>query len=100
LADVPAYKEVWPQIERHNDGRLKTLIVDLGGKVRYLDFESSTKDLMRNQITVVHRENRKGGGKLELLSANSTDDCHFHHYSNITYGAISTCDGTLVCRPF
>lgn len=96
LLDVPEYTEVYPQVETHRNGQLKTLIVDLGGKTRYLDFESVTNDLIAKQITVVHRENLHGGGKLELIPANTTDDCHFHHFSNTTYGAVSTCDGTIV----
>jgi hypothetical protein len=96
LAEVPKYRELYPEIERHDDGRLKTLIVELDGKKRRLDFESVTNELVAKRVTVVHRERSHGGGQLDFLDANSTDDCHFHHFSNHTFGAISTCDGSLV----
>ena len=63
--------------------------------MRNFDFESATNDLIADKITVVHREGLNGGGRLELIDANTTDACHFHHYSNRSYGAISTCDGNL-----
>jgi hypothetical protein len=69
LVDVPKYTEVYPRVERHSNGQLKTLIVDLGGRRRYLDFESVTNDLVASQVTVVHRERINGGGRLELLNS-------------------------------
>lgn len=96
LAQVPKYRELYPEVERHNDGRLKTLVFELDGRKRRLHFESVTNELIADRVTVVHRERVNGGGQLDFVEANTTDDCHFHHFSNHTFAAISTCDGSLV----
>ncbi|KAI6173773.1 CRE-ADT-2 protein [Aphelenchoides besseyi] len=95
LKEVPEYKEVYPQVIRDVDGRLKELVIDLDGKSHRFDFESSTSDLVAKKVTVVHRERNDGGGRLEFQQNESTEDCHFHHRSNASFGAISTCDGSL-----
>lgn len=76
---------------------MKELLVHLdSGEELRLDFRSVTNELLANHVTVVQRDREDGGGSLDLGEPVVADDCHYHHYSNHTYAAVSNCDGNLV----
>lgn len=49
--------------------------------------------LLSTGVTVV-RKNEKKGGSLDFGS--TIDSCHYHHYGEKVYAAISNCDGRIV----
>ncbi|KAI1707981.1 thrombospondin type 1 domain-containing protein [Ditylenchus destructor] len=99
LSKVPKYTQLYPRILRDPaQPNFRRLFIELDGKEHSLDFESVTKELIADHLTIVERDHQSGGS-LDLNFANEdnlpVDDCHFHHRSNETFAALSTCDGTL-----
>ncbi|CAD5234271.1 unnamed protein product [Bursaphelenchus xylophilus] len=91
--EVPEYSHAFPSLRRDSKGTPIGLEVDINDKHYSLSLQSVTNQLVDGRATVVSREGHQGGGKLEFVGDH--EDCHYHHESNHTMAAISTCDDTL-----
>lgn len=58
-----------------------------------LSLEPTLAKLLSSGVTVV-KKNEKKGGSLDFGS--TLDSCHYHHYGEKVYAAISNCDGRIV----
>uniref|UniRef100_A0A914VWV6 Peptidase M12B propeptide domain-containing protein n=1 Tax=Plectus sambesii TaxID=2011161 RepID=A0A914VWV6_9BILA len=90
---VPKHEQLLPQASFHPDGRLERLVIDLERQLHELDFYSVTDDLISREMITVYRHGDDDRGDLRVDE--KPTDCHFHHKSNQTYAAVSTCDGNL-----
>jgi hypothetical protein len=69
-------------------------MIELERQSHELHFEPTLHQLVDPNMVTVYRNSAEGAGR--LLVDSRPKDCHYHHKSNHTYAAISTCDGNLV----
>lgn len=91
---MPKHDQLHPRATFHADGRLEKLMIDVESEAHDLDFYSVTDHLISPHVVTVYRHGDRPG---RLHVDEKPADCHFHHKSNHTYAAVSTCDGNLVC---
>jgi hypothetical protein len=91
---VPQHRQLHPEASFRDDGRLEKLLIDVENEAHELLFYSVTDELISPTMITVYRHGDDGG---QLRVGEKPTDCHFHHKSNQTYAAMSTCDGNLVC---
>ncbi|KAK0406788.1 hypothetical protein QR680_018807 [Steinernema hermaphroditum] len=91
LTDVPNHDHVYPEVVFGENGTLERLLLTLEGQLHQLDLTPVTNELVGPSLTVIHR-----GNDSNTLDINpELRQCHYHHYSNHTYAAVSNCDGNV-----
>ncbi|EFO82211.1 CRE-ADT-2 protein [Caenorhabditis remanei] len=91
-AKVPKHEEIDPMPYYHQNGSLHKLEFTAFNKKYNLTFEPTLAKLLSSGVTIV-KKNEKKGGSLDFGS--TLDSCHYHHYGEKVYAAISNCDGRI-----